>query len=77
MLMKKTQHLIERLHENISFASAVAFIIIIMIYLPCLAATIVFSREAGGIKYTFYLFVFTTVVAYTFAFIGYHIALLV
>ena len=69
--------LIERLHENISFASAIAFIIIIMIYLPCLAATIVFSREAGGVKYTFYLFVFTTVVAYTCAFIGYHIVLLV
>ncbi len=67
--------LIERLHEHIPFASAVAFIIIMMIYLPCLAATIVFSKEAGGLKYTAYLFLFTTFVAYSCAFIGYHIAL--
>jgi ferrous iron transport protein B len=74
---EENSSLIQRLHENIPFASAVAFIIIMMIYLPCLAATIVFSKEAGGIKYTFYLFIFTTVVAYVFAFIGYHIALII
>jgi ferrous iron transport protein B len=68
--------LVQRLHEHISFASAIAFIIIIMTYLPCLAATIVFSREAGGFKYVVYLITFTTVVAYLFAFIGYRIALL-
>lgn len=67
--------LIERLHQNISFASAVAFIIIMMTYLPCLAATIVFAKEAGGFKYAVYLFFFTTIVAYTLAFIGYHLAL--
>ena len=66
----------ERLHDNIPFASAVAFIIIMMMYLPCLAATVVFSREAGGFKYVIYLFVFSTTVAYIFAFIGYKIALL-
>lgn len=72
---EENSSLIERLHENIPFASAVAFIIIMMIYLPCLAATVVFSKEAGGLKYTAYLFLFTTFVAYSCAFIGYHIAL--
>jgi ferrous iron transport protein B len=67
--------LIARLHDNISFASAISFIIIMMTYLPCLAATIVFSKEAGGFKYAVYLFFFTSVVAYTLAFIGYHLAL--
>ena len=61
--------------KNISFASAVAFIVVIMIYLPCLAASVVFTREAGGIKYFFYLFGFTSFVAYTLAFIAYHVAL--
>jgi ferrous iron transport protein B len=65
----------QKLHDNISFASAVAFIIIMMTYLPCLAATIVFAREAGGMKYAVYLFIFTTIVAYTLAFVGYHITL--
>ena len=63
--------------KNISFASAVAFIVVIMIYLPCLAASVVFTREAGGIKYFFYLFGFTSLVAYTLAFIAYHIALVI
>lgn len=72
---EESNSLIQRLHDNISFASAVAFIIIIMIYLPCLAATIVFTREAGHIKYAVYLLIFTSVIAYGLAFIGYHIAL--
>jgi len=72
---EENNSLIERLHQNISFASAVAFIIIMMTYLPCLAATIVFAKEAGGFKYAVYLFFFTSIVAYTLAFIGYHLAL--
>jgi len=59
--------------KNISFASAVAFIVVIMIYLPCLAASVVFTREAGGIKYFFYLLAFTSVVAYSLAFLAYNI----
>ena len=61
--------------KHIPFASGVAFIVFVMIYLPCLAASVVFTREAGGIKYFFYLFLFTTVVAYTLAFIAYHLTL--
>ncbi len=63
--------LMQRLHTNISFASAIAFIVIIMTYLPCFAATAVFTREAGGVKYAFYLFLLTTTVAYTLAFLAY------
>ncbi|MDY0116116.1 MAG: ferrous iron transport protein B [Sulfurimonadaceae bacterium] len=59
---------------NISFASALSFIVVIMIYLPCLAASIVFTREAGGIKYFFYLFILTSIVAYVLAFIVYNLA---
>jgi ferrous iron transport protein B len=73
---EKSGSLIQRLHDNISFASAVAFIIIMITYLPCLAATIVFVKEAGGIRYGIYLFLFTTFVAYSLAFIGYRLVLL-
>jgi ferrous iron transport protein B len=59
--------------KNISFASAVAFIVVVMIYLPCLAASIVFTREAGHIKYFFYLFIFTSITAYVMAFVAYNI----
>jgi len=62
-----------RLKENVSFASAMAFIVFVMIYLPCLAASMVFAKEAGGYKYLAYLFVFTTVTAWVFSFITYRV----
>jgi ferrous iron transport protein B len=46
-----------------------------MIYLPCLAASMVFTREAGGWRYLVYLFIFTTTTAWIMSFIGYRIAL--
>lgn len=63
--------------KHIPFASAVAFIVFVMIYLPCLAASVVFTREAGGIKYFVYLFLFTTFTAYLLSFIAYNITLLI
>jgi ferrous iron transport protein B len=67
--------LITTISSQIPFASAVAFIVVIMTYLPCLAASVVFTREAGGIKYFGYLFLFTTIVAYSLAFIAYRLVL--
>ena len=66
----------DAISSQIPFASAISFIVVIMIYLPCLAASIVFTKEAGGIKYFFYLFGFISVIAYAMAFIAYNIALL-
>ncbi|MDY0233373.1 MAG: ferrous iron transport protein B [Sulfurimonas sp.] len=73
---EESSSLVDAISKNISFASAVAFIVVIMIYLPCLAASIVFTREAGGIKYFFYLFTFTSIAAYSLAFVAYNVALL-
>jgi len=67
--------LAEQLKANVPFASAMAFIVFVMIYLPCLAASMVFAKEAGGYKYLAYLFVFTTVTAWVFSFITYRILL--
>ena len=69
--------LINAIRTHIPFASAVAFIVVIMIYLPCLAASVVFTREAGGIRYFFYLLAFTTATAYVLAFLAYHATLAV
>ena len=73
---EESNSLINAISKNIPFASAIAFIVVIMIYLPCLAASIVFTREAGGIKYFFYLLGFTSIAAYGLAFIAYNVALL-
>lgn len=71
---ENSQNFRDALTKNVSLPSAVAFILFIMFYIPCFAATISFGREAGGSKFVIYLFVFTSVVAYIFAFLGFHIA---
>ncbi len=65
--------LIRELKANVSFATAMAFIVFVMIYLPCMAASMVFAKEAGGYKYLFYLFLFTTGVAWILSFITYRV----
>ncbi len=69
--------LLKAISKNIPFASAVSFIVFIMIYLPCLAASVVFTREAGHIKYFFYLLLVTTITAYVLSFLAYHITKLI
>jgi ferrous iron transport protein B len=72
---EQNNSLVRAIHDHIPFPSAVAFIVVIMTYLPCLAASVVFTREAGGIKYFVYLFTFTTIVAYSLAFVAYHLTI--
>ncbi|XOB61572.1 ferrous iron transport protein B [Campylobacterota bacterium DY0563] len=73
-LDENNQGLLEKIRNNIPIASALAFIVFVMIYLPCLAASMVFAKEAGGWRYLFYLFVFTTITAWILSFITYKIA---
>ena len=70
---KDNSSLAKALKADISFASAMAFIVFVMIYLPCFAASMVFAKEAGGFKYLFYLFIFTTATAWILSFITYHL----
>ncbi len=69
---EKDKNLREAIKKNIPFSSAVAFIVFVMIYLPCFAASAVFAKEAGGWKYLVYLFIFTTSTAWILSFIAYH-----
>ncbi len=72
---EKSSGLIEQIRANIPFASAVSFIVFVMIYLPCLAASMVFAKEAGGWKYLVYLFVMTTTTAWILSFVAYRVTL--
>lgn len=69
----KNQSLQEELRASIDTKAAVAFIFFIMLYIPCFAATIAFINESGKKIYGIYLFIFTTLAAYTFAFIGHEV----
>ena len=67
--------LLEAIKREIPFASAVSFIVFVMIYLPCFAASMVFVKEAGGYKHLVNLFVLTTAVAWIMSFIAYNVTL--
>lgn len=72
-----TTTLVEKIKTNIPFEAAISFIVFVMIYLPCLAASMVFTKEAGGWKYLGYLFIFTTTTAWIMSFIAYNITKMV
>lgn len=74
---ERNEGLIAQIKANIPFASAIAFIVFVMIYLPCLAASMVFAKESGGWKYLAYLFIFTTATAWILSFIVYRITLII
>lgn len=67
----------EVLAQSVSMPTAIAFILFIMFYNPCFAASIIFGKEAGGKRYILYLFIFTSIVSYVFAFLGYKITSLI
>ena len=71
---EQSASLVDKLKANISLPAAIAFTIFVMVYFPCLAASMVFRREAGGWKHWGYLFVFTTGTAWILAFIAFNIA---
>ncbi|MCR2038554.1 ferrous iron transport protein B [Campylobacter helveticus] len=73
-LDENDENLRQTLASNIPFSTAIAYILFVMIYNPCFAATIVFTKESGKAKYTLYLFLFTCISAYIVAFIGLHLS---
>ncbi len=74
---ENSKSLKEILKKELTLPVAISFIIFVMLYLPCFAASMVFAKEAGGWKYLAYLFIFTTSTAWIMSFIGYNIAKLI
>jgi len=72
---QESSSLITQIKANIPFAAAIAFIVFVMIYLPCLAASMVFAKEAGGWKYLVYLFFMTSISAWILSFLAYRVTL--
>ena len=64
----------QRIKENISIPVGLAFIVFVMIYVPCFASMAVFVKEAGSWRYLIYLFLMTTATAWILSFITYNLA---
>lgn len=61
----------EQLHNQIDLPTGVAYLIFTALYLPCFAATVVFTRESGLLRYLFYLVFFSFGIAWSGAFAAY------
>ena len=57
-------------------ASALAFMVFVLIYFPCIAALSAIVREAGSWKYGLFSFLYNTILAWILAFLTLRIALL-
>ncbi len=57
--------------------AALAFMVFILLYCPCMATVTAISRECGSWKYGLFTVVYNTLLAWVFAFITYRIALLI
>ncbi len=59
-----------------SRATALSLIVFVLLYIPCIAATTTFHKEAGGWKWTRLFIAYTMSVAWIFSFIFYHVGLI-
>ncbi|WP_281951041.1 ferrous iron transport protein B [Nitrosophilus kaiyonis] len=64
--------LIKKLRENIDFKAAIALIVIIMIYSPCVAAMSTFYAEVPQWVWRAFYTIYPNVLAWILAFIAYH-----
>ena len=57
-------------------AKALAFLVFVLIYFPCIASVVAIVKEAGSWKYGVFTIVYNTALAWVLSFITYRIALL-
>jgi ferrous iron transport protein B len=62
----------DRIRENIPVPVGLAFIVFVMIYIPCFASMVVFVKESGSWRYLVYLFLMTTATAWVLSFVTYN-----
>ena len=62
--------------DEFSIASALSFMVFVLLYCPCLASITAIVKESGSWKYGAFSVLYNTFVAWLVAFVIYHIALL-
>lgn len=66
----------EALQRNVSLPAAVAFMVFVLLYFPCIATFVAVKNETGGWKWAIILAIYTMVVAWLMAFAAFHITAL-
>lgn len=67
-------HLSDVLRAHMSSASALAYLVFVLFYFPCLATIVAIKNETGGWKWAIFTAVYTTVFAYIASLITYWLA---
>ena len=62
--------------KSVTPAGALAYMVFILLYFPCIATFVAIRNEAGGWKWAILTAVYTIILAWLMAFVTYHIALL-
>ena len=62
---------------NYSRAAALAFMIFILLYFPCIATVATIAREAGGWKWALFSVLYNTLLAWVLAFAAYNIGIMI
>jgi ferrous iron transport protein B len=75
---KNNEALKERLRQDSAFTipTVLSMIVFVLLYVPCIAATTVFHKEAGELKITLFYIGFSMATAWLMAFMVYRAALL-
>lgn len=63
--------LAEALRQQMTPATALAFLVFVLLYFPCIATIVAIRNESGGWKWAVFVAVYTTVVAYVMAWATY------
>jgi ferrous iron transport protein B len=69
------QGLMAALSQAVNHPSALSFLIILMLFIPCAATMTVMRQEMGGIKWPLVSFLFMLVLSYGSAVVVYHLAI--
>lgn len=64
----------EVLRRSMTPASALAFLVFVLLYVPCIATVAAIKKESGSQRWAIFSVVYTTATAWLMAFIVYHIA---
>lgn len=64
------------LQEDFTEASALAYLVFVLLYIPCLSTLAAIKAETGSYKFVFYSVTMSIAVGYLLAFVTYHIALI-
>lgn len=73
-----TAPLKKRLRENPDYnlATALSLLVFVLLYVPCIAATTVFHKEAGAWKWTLFYIAYSMAIAWVLAFAVYRVSLM-